>query len=73
MPTVDLYLPRTYSTWRARRERIHPLAATWVLFASWIERSRQRDALAALDDRQLRDLGITRVDAERECEKPFWK
>lgn len=37
----------------------------------WQERGRQRRALAQLDDRFLRDLGITRYDAEVECNKPF--
>ena len=73
MPTIDLFLPRTYSTWHATRERIHPVAAAWVLLATWIERARQRNALTALDDHQLRDIGITRLDAARECEKPFWR
>jgi len=41
--------------------------------SSWIERVRQRNALAGLDDHQLRDIGITRIEAARECEKPFWK
>jgi len=73
MPAFDLYLPRTYSAWRPRRERIHPAAAAWTLIASWIERTRQRNALAALDDHQLRDIGITRADAAGECDKRFWR
>ena len=73
MPTFDLYLPWTYSTRRAQRRHIYPVAASWMLFATWIERARQRNALAKLDDRQLRDIGITRIDAARECEKPFWR
>ena len=73
MPTFDLYLPpQPYSAWRAKRH-IHPVAAAWMLVSSWIERSRQRQALAALDDHQLRDIGITRLEAVREAEKPFWK
>jgi len=73
MPTVDLYLPPApYSAWRAKRA-IHPVAAAFVLVTRWIERARQRKALAALDDRQLRDIGITRLDAARECGKPFWR
>ena len=73
MPTYDLYLPpQPYSVWRSKR-RIHPVAAAWMLLATWIERMRQRNALAALDDHQLRDIGITRVDAARECGKPFWR
>jgi uncharacterized protein YjiS (DUF1127 family) len=39
----------------------------------WMERSRQRRALAELDDRLLRDVGLTRDDARRECANPFWK
>ena len=75
MPTVDLFLPRTYSTWRPKAQRtpIHPFAAAWVLVASWVERVRQREVLGKLDDTMLRDVGITRVEAARECEKPFWR
>ncbi|HEY0834526.1 MAG TPA: DUF1127 domain-containing protein [Azospirillum sp.] len=43
------------------------------LLSAWISRRRQRRALAALDDRLLRDLGLTREDAARECRKPFWR
>ena len=73
MPAFDLYLPRTYSRWRAKRQAIHPVVAAWMLVSSWIERSRQRNALAALDDHSLGDIGITRVDAAREAGKPFWR
>jgi uncharacterized protein YjiS (DUF1127 family) len=73
MPTFDLYLsPKAYSSSRSRQP-IHPFAAAFLLIARWIERTRQRDALAALDDHSLRDIGITRVEATREAEKPFWK
>jgi uncharacterized protein YjiS (DUF1127 family) len=34
--------------------------------ASWFQRKRQRRALAELDDRLLRDIGITRSQALRE-------
>jgi uncharacterized protein YjiS (DUF1127 family) len=76
MPTFDLYLPpETYSVWRPgpQRSPTHPFAAAWGRVESWIERTRQRQALAALDDRMLRDIGITRVDAAREAGKPFWR
>jgi uncharacterized protein YjiS (DUF1127 family) len=74
MPTLDFYLPpQAYSTWRKERAPIHPFAAAFMLFARWIERARQRYALARLDDRELRDIGITRVEAAREAGKPFWR
>jgi drug/metabolite transporter (DMT)-like permease/uncharacterized protein YjiS (DUF1127 family) len=44
-----------------------------TVFRIWPDRSRQRRALRALDDRQLRDIGITRFDAVNESRKPFWR
>lgn len=38
-----------------------------------IERSRQRRQLLEMDDRQLKDIGITRAEAELEGRKPIWK
>ena len=75
MPTFELFLlPQAYSIWRpARRTSSYRFAAVFGLLAMWIERARQRQSLAGLDDRSLRDIGITRADAARECEKPFWR
>lgn len=39
----------------------------------WNERARQRRQLARLDDYLLRDIGLSRVDAEQEARKPFWR
>ena len=44
-----------------------------ALFVCWRERAKERRLLAALDERELTDIGITRVDALRECAKPFWQ
>jgi uncharacterized protein YjiS (DUF1127 family) len=38
----------------------------------WQERVRERRRLAALDDRLLRDVGLSRADTEQEIHKPFW-
>ena len=43
------------------------------LVACWRRRAHERRLLAAFDDRVLRDIGISRVDAARECSKPFWR
>jgi uncharacterized protein YjiS (DUF1127 family) len=43
------------------------------LISTWIERARQRQALADLDDRLLRDIGMTRRQAMGEFNKPFWR
>lgn len=39
----------------------------------WHHRARSRRALARLDTRLLRDIGIDRLDAAEEARKPFWR
>lgn len=39
----------------------------------WRERQRQRRALEALPDHLLSDIGVSRLDATYEAEKPFWR
>ena len=41
--------------------------------ASCRETARQRRALAALDDDQLKDLGLSRADIQPETCRPFWR
>lgn len=43
------------------------------LIGEWFRRSESRRELAGLCDRALRDIGITRADALREADKPFWR
>jgi uncharacterized protein YjiS (DUF1127 family) len=54
--------------WRALSVQVD-LAAIWAA----IDRGRQRRALGELDERLLRDVGLTRAEARRECAKPFWR
>ena len=42
-----------------------------VIF-EWRAWSAERDLMRSLDDRMLRDVGLTRVDIERELSRPFW-
>jgi uncharacterized protein YjiS (DUF1127 family) len=39
----------------------------------WRHRARQRAELAQLSERDLHDIGITRVDVVFEISKPFWQ
>ncbi|MDH3695041.1 MAG: DUF1127 domain-containing protein [Gammaproteobacteria bacterium] len=39
----------------------------------WNQRSLERRQLSQLDDNLLKDIGISRVDAQFEASKPFWK
>jgi len=41
--------------------------------AAWRQRRRYRAYLATMDDRDLRDIGLCRSDAEREANLPFWR
>lgn len=49
------------------------LAEALALVREWRRRASGRRELAALCDRCLRDIGVTRYDAEREVRKPFWR
>ena len=39
----------------------------------WSERTRQRRQLRSLPDHMLKDIGVSRADIFRECDKPFWR
>ena len=39
----------------------------------WRRRAHNRAELARLDDRMLRDIGLTHADAEFLSSKPFWR
>ena len=39
----------------------------------WLDRARQRRHLGELDDRLLRDIGLSRAKVEHEISRPFWQ
>jgi uncharacterized protein YjiS (DUF1127 family) len=60
---------------RKHKEKLlhHVLARMGSEVREWRRRSRDRRALAAMSDRALRDIGLTRYDAAYEASKPFWR
>ena len=40
---------------------------------TWQRRHKDRMHLMSLDDRLLRDIGISYVEVDREASKPFWR
>jgi len=50
----------------------HRRAFKQLLVASW-QRLRSRYELASLSEDSLRDIGLSRGEAEFEASKPFWR
>lgn len=50
----------------------HPLVRLWLHLLCWQDLANQRRELGNLDARSLRDIGVDRVDAQRESQRPFW-
>jgi uncharacterized protein YjiS (DUF1127 family) len=53
-------------------------AASWLrqvraTLRLWQDRVNGRQQLLRLDEHVLRDIGITRLQAEAEANKPFWR
>ena len=59
------------------RQAVLALGDAWdhvvASLGEWRRRTRERAELAALDDRVLKDIGLTRADAEFLSNKPFWR
>ena len=49
------------------------LSGVRAALRQWRRRKNGRLELARLDERMLRDIGLTRSDAEYEINKPFWR
>jgi uncharacterized protein YjiS (DUF1127 family) len=58
---------------RLPRESESLVARIRRALVAWHRRACSRAQLAQLDDRALRDIGLTRAEAAMECAKPFWR
>jgi uncharacterized protein YjiS (DUF1127 family) len=60
---------------RPTRAKANPGLATRLFdhVLTWLDRARQRRHLGELDDRLLRDIGLSRAEVEHEIARPFWQ
>ena len=58
---------------RGRRVGSDVAGRVLAIFRDWRRRAHDRAELATLDDRMLKDIGLTRTDAEFLSNKPFWR
>ena len=57
--------------WHRSAAVLESSPGVWLLDLE--ERRRQRAALMGLDDRLLKDIGLSRADVEREWNTPLWR
>ncbi|WP_432695544.1 DUF1127 domain-containing protein [Marinobacterium sp. YM272] len=57
----------------SRPARTIKLADLFSRLKEWHARARQRRQLATLPPEMLKDIGVSRTDALKEANKPFWR
>jgi uncharacterized protein YjiS (DUF1127 family) len=64
---------RRIGAYQGRQARLSVSSRVFATLREWRRRARDRAQLASLDDRMLRDIGLTRGDAEFLSNKAFWR
>ena len=57
----------------ARRRVPSTLSKSFDVLLLWLQRRRERHQLAGLSDHVLKDIGVSRADADGETHKAFWR
>jgi len=74
MAAIHWHQPQYHA---GRHNAIHALSDAgnrfFATIRKWRRRTHERAELAALDDRMLKDIGLSRADAEFLSNKPFWR
>jgi uncharacterized protein YjiS (DUF1127 family) len=72
MTTIQWHEPRVRHH-EARQALSRAGNRVLATFREWRRRVHDRNQLGELDERMLKDIGITRSDAEFLMNKPFWR
>lgn len=51
----------------------HKMGSLMATLQQWMDRRYQRQQLAQLDARQLRDIGLDAEQVQAEIKRPFWR
>lgn len=70
---VNASLGQPEGRWLCIRFTWQKLVKFGKLLRLWSQRRRQRLELYSLSDTILKDVGINRLDALQEADKPFWR
>ena len=52
--------------------RMMGLLLVSAMLLTWQQRASERSHLASLSDHHLKDMGLSRAEAQHEVQKPFW-
>jgi uncharacterized protein YjiS (DUF1127 family) len=67
-------IAQSWQGWRRHGLQRHRSDGGWIaLLKEWWRRMQDRRTLATMSEQSLRDIGISRYDAEFEARKPFWR
>lgn len=55
------------------RNIVNPFKNLFQILKLWNERIEERKQLAKVDQRLLKDMGISMYEAQQEIAKPFWR
>jgi uncharacterized protein YjiS (DUF1127 family) len=50
----------------------HGMQAGWRQVRRWWQLAEERRQLATMDERMLKDIGLSRADVLQESARPFW-
>ena len=70
-PSCGADIPQSVAGFVRPRESLIP--AIWETVLVWQARAALRARLAEFEDHRLKDIGVSRAEANREAAKPFWR